>query len=152
MVLWGFLLVVATFFLIPLIGGFILYAILRMIKKENVSLYACMAGVLLLIALLLNGHAYSYLAIVAEIKLPFISALIQKLTKEKMNVFSILGVLSFTLIFNYILHLLVKYKLKMPMKSKQDGIKKKKESSFYQSFRKKTRGIFNHTTIKVQKK
>lgn len=84
----------------------------------------------------MSGHALSYFAIFGGIKLHIITLIMQKYIKEKMGIYSILGVLSFTLIFHYIVHLYVKYILKMPIKSKQDRLKAIKNSPVYMKFRK----------------
>lgn len=150
-VVWGLIILAALFFIIPLIGAAVIFAVLRMIKKENYSLWGSIAGVLLLITLVISGHALSYLAIVEQLRLPFISQIIEKITKEKLNVFSCLGVLSLTLIFSQILHLIVKYKLKMPIKSQQDGIRATKNSGSYLRFRKKRVNFLKKEQLKYRK-
>jgi hypothetical protein len=135
-VLWGSLLLVSLVFILPVFGATIIYLALRFTKKVTISLYIGIAGCLIWFVLITSGHGLAYFAFIGNIKLPYISTIMQKYIQEKMGFYSILGVLSFTLIFQYIIHLFVKYILKMPIQSKQDRIKAIKSSGAYTKFRK----------------
>src|SRR5436305_10471601 len=90
MVLWGVILAVAVFFMLPVLIAMTLFAVLHALKKEQFSPYVGIAGVVILLWQGVTGNLLSYLAIFKGMPIPYVAESIDRILKKQieMNIHS----------------------------------------------------------------
>lgn len=138
LILWFLGLLVALMFILPLLLGMIIFAILHVAKKTKFSGYLAGIGVLIIAYVVGKGEGISYLATFKEMNIPYVANAIDYFHQEplEMNFYSYLSLLGLSMVFSWTLALFAKYFWKNQVKSKQSITDKKKKESKYLSFRK----------------
>lgn len=138
LILWFLGLLVALMFILPVILGMIIFAILHVAKKTKFSGYLAGIGVLIIAYVVGKGEGISYLATFKEMNIPYIANAIDYFHQEplEMNFYSYLSLLGLSMVFSWLLALFAKYFWKNKVTSKQSTADKKKKESKYLSFRK----------------
>mgnify|MGYP002550645217 CR=1 FL=1 len=138
LILWFLGLLVAFMFILPVLLGMIIFAILHVAKKTKFSGYLAGIGVLIIAYVVGKGEGISYLATFKEMNIPYVANAIDYFHQEplEMNFYSYLSLLGLSMVFSWPLALFAKYFWKNQVKSKQSIADKKKKESKYLSFRK----------------
>lgn len=137
LILLGVGLLIGLVFILPLLLAMIIFIAFKSAKKENITGFLAGLGVLIVAYVIGIGEAASYLAIITELNIPYVTKAIDFFYSKplEMNFYSYLSLLGLSMAFSWGFHLFVKYFWKKKITSKQTETAKKKAGKKYLSFR-----------------
>lgn len=138
LILWGLGILASLIFILPLLIAMILFAGLKAADKEKITGILAGIGSLLVFYVIGMGEIISYLAIIYEMNIPYVTNTIDYFYSKPLEIdlYSYLSLFGLSMVFSWLLYLFSKYFWKNRITSKQAEATKKKKERKYLSFRK----------------